>query len=115
MVKLVLVLAVISLLASCLQVSSGKPVVHKEDENSENGYEDKEGNDDDMTGLGTGDDEDYSNGSGSGSGNGGSGSGSGNGGSGYGILILTQEEIWKYFKKYSKKLGYSIKVPSYSQ
>ena len=91
MAKLVLTLAVISLLATWLQVSSAKPVV------PESGYVDKEGNEDDMIGLETSDDEEYNSGSGSGS-----ESGSEK------ILILTQEEIWKLFQARLKKLGYSL-------
>ena len=107
MAKLILTLAVISLLASCLQVSSAKPIVPKEDEKPENDYVDKDGNEDNMIGLETGDDEDYSGESGSGSQNGNEG---GNG-SGNGILILTQEEIWKYFEAYLRRHGYSSEIP----
>lgn len=108
MAKLVLTLAVISLLATCLQVSSAKPIVHKEDEKSENGYVDKDENEDNMIALESGDDEDYSSESGSGR-----GSGSGNG-----ILILTQEEIWKQFEAYLKRHGYTLnptEEPNHSQ
>ena len=94
MAKLVITLAVISLLAGCLQVSSAKPVVHKEDINSGSGYVNEEGNEDNMIGHEASDDEDYSSGSGSESVN--------------KILILTQEEVWKLFEAQLKRLGYTL-------
>ena len=96
MAKLVIILAVISLLATCLQVSSAKPVdVSSGDKEIKSGYENKEENEEDVTGLDTGDDEDYSS----------SGSGSGNE-----ILILTQEEVWRLFEEQLRRLGYDLNL-----
>lgn len=98
MANLMLSLTMISLMASCLQICSPKPVDDRygdeKSDSSGSGFVDKEGNKMNMTNPNISDDEDYNDESGSGSNK----------------VAITEDQAWDMFRKLLIQLGFDPNI-----